>query len=127
MIKEQQIHMELIAGISQQMKSVLESSRQAVYIYLDDIHKACNQKFATMLGYRSPEEWASVTDNFPSAFVEKNSQQTLVTAYQDAMEKMIAADIKVTWKKKSGGSVATSVIMVPVEYEGHLFALHFIS
>jgi antirestriction protein len=127
MINEQQHHQELIAGISKQMKSILESSQQAVYIYLDDIHKVCNQKFASLLGYRSAEEWAKVKENFPSAFVEQGSQQTLVTAYQQAMEKLIAANIKVTWKKKSGGSVATSVVMVPIAYEDHLFALHFLS
>jgi PAS domain-containing protein len=127
MIREQQIHLELISGIARQMKTILDSSQQAVYIYLDDIHKVCNQKFASLLGYSSPEEWAKVEDPFPEAFVERSSQDTLVSAYQQAMEKIIPANIRVTWKKKSGGSVTTSVIMTPIEYEGHLFALHFIS
>jgi hypothetical protein len=43
------------------------------------------------------------------------------------MEKLIPANIKVTWKKKTGGTVATSVVLVPIEYDDHLFALHFIS
>jgi PAS domain-containing protein len=123
---EQQHHQELINGISKQMKGILESSQQAVYIYLDDIHKVCNEKFASLLGYRSPEEWASVKDPFP-AFVEQSSQKALVTAYQQAMEKLIPANIKVTWKKKSGGTVATSVVLVPIAFEDHLFALHYIS
>jgi phenylpyruvate tautomerase PptA (4-oxalocrotonate tautomerase family) len=37
-MKEEQHHEELIKGISEQMKSILDSSQQAVYIYLDDIH-----------------------------------------------------------------------------------------
>ena len=127
MIREQQLHMELISGIEKQMKSILDSSQQAVYIYLDDIHKVCNEKFASLLGYRSPEEWAAVTESFPEAFVDRNSQETLVAAYQRAMDKLIPADINVTWKKKSKGTVTTSVILVPIEYEGHIFALHFIS
>lgn len=64
-------------------------------------------------------------DPFPE-FVGQSRQETLVNAYQQTMEKYIPANIKVTWKKKSGGSVATSVVMVPIEYEGHPFALHFI-
>jgi PAS domain-containing protein len=119
-------HEELIAGISKQMKSILDSSQQAVYIYLDNIHKVCNGKFATLLGYRSPEEWAKVEDAFEE-FVDQSSQETLVTAYNKAMEKLIPSSIKVTWKKKSGGTVATSVVLVPIAYEDHLFALHFIS
>jgi len=127
MTNEQLHHEELIAGISKQMQSILDSSQQAVYIYLDDIHKVCNGKFASLLGYRSPEEWVKVEDSFPEAFVERSSQETLVKAYNQAMEKLIPSNIKVTWKKKSGGTVATSVVMVPIAYDDHLFALHFIS
>jgi PAS domain-containing protein len=127
MKNEQMHHEELIAGITRQMRSILDSSQQAIYIYLDDIHKVCNEKFATLLGYRSPEEWANVEDSFPEVFVDQSSQGVLVNAYRQAMEKLIPASIKVTWKKKSGGTVATSVVMVPIAYEDHIFALHYVS
>jgi PAS domain-containing protein len=126
MTNEQSRHEELIAGISKQMKSILDTSQQAVYIYLDDIHKVCNGKFASLLGYRSPEEWAK-DENLMEATVERSSQETLVNAYNQAMEKFIPSNIKVTWKKKSGGTVVTSVVLVPIEYDDHIFALHFVS
>jgi PAS domain-containing protein len=126
MVTEQKHHEALISGISNQMKSILDSSQQAIYIYLDDIHKVCNRKFATLLGYHSPEEWAKVEDSFPE-FVDPASQEVLVNAYRQAMEKFIPANIKVTWRKKSGGTVATSVVLVPIAFDDHLFALHFIS
>jgi PAS domain-containing protein len=126
MLNEQVHHLELIAGISKQMKSILDSSQQAVYIYLDDIHKVCNERFATLLGYHSPEEWARVEDAF-EVFVDQDSQETLASAYHQAMEKLIPSSIKVTWKKKSGGTVDTKVVLVPIAYDDHLFALHFIS
>jgi PAS domain-containing protein len=125
-MKEEQHHEELIKGISEQMKSILDSSQQAVYIYLDDIHKVCNGKFASLLGYSSPETWAKVEESF-EAFVDQSSQETLAKAYRQAMEKLIPSNIKVTWKKKSGGTVSTSVVMVPIAYDNHTFALHFIS
>jgi PAS domain-containing protein len=123
---EQLHHQELITGISKQMRSILDSSQQAVYIYLDDIHKVCNGKFATLLGYRSPEEWAKVEDAF-DVFVDQRSMETLASAYHQAMEKLIPASIQVTWKKKSGGTVDTTVVLVPIAYDDHLFALHYIS
>jgi PAS domain-containing protein len=126
MINEQIHHEELIAGISKQMKSILDSSEQAVYIYLDDIHKVCNGKYASLLGYRSPEEWAKVEDPL-EATVERSSQETLVNAYNQAMKKFVPANIKITWKKKSGGTVVTSVILAPIAYDDHIFALHFVS
>ena len=108
------------------MKSILDTSQQAVYIYLDDIHKVCNGKFASLLGYHSPEEWAKVEDSF-EVFVDRGSQETLASAYHQAMEKLIPANVKVTWKKKSGGTVTTSVVLVPIAFDDHLFALHYIS
>ena len=118
-----------MSGFLAQQKLVFEGSSQAMYVYLDDECRACNQKFASLLGYDSPEDWSEVDVDgmFPRTFVDPKSQQTLVSAYQRAMEKMAASTIKVAWKKKSGGTVETTVILVPFVYEGHLLALHFVS
>jgi hypothetical protein len=118
---------EIIHGISDQFRQILSSSEQSVYIYLDDIHKVCNNRFATLLGYSSPEEWARVANNFPEAFVEPESQETLVAHYQKAMDKLIGAEFPVTWKKKPGGKVKTSVILVPIIYSGKKLSLHYIT
>jgi hypothetical protein len=126
MSHEDQHHQELIKGISMQMKTILDHSQQAIYIYLDDIHKVCNEKFASLLGYNSAEEWAKLQDPFET-LVEQSSQEILVKSYRLAMEKYVPSSIKVTWKKKSGGTVSTSVAMVPIAFEDHIFALHFIS
>ncbi|TAN57643.1 PAS domain-containing protein [Patescibacteria group bacterium] len=122
-------HAELVSGFFKEQRQIFDSSSQAMYAFLDDDCRVCNQKFATLLGYSSPDEWfkVNVQGAFPAAFVDDGSQQTLVAAYQNAMEKMEGATIKVVWKKKSGGIINTTVILVPVAYRGHLFALHFIS
>ncbi len=122
-------HGELVSGFFNEQKQVFDASSQAMYAFLDDDCRVCNQKFAALLGYSSPEEWfkVDVQGAFPNAFVDPKSQQTLVTAYQNAMDNMEASTVKVTWKKKDGGTVDTTVILVPVAYQGHLFAVHFIS
>jgi hypothetical protein len=51
----------------------------------------------------------------------------VVSAYRDAMEKLVASNIQVRLKKKDGKTLNANVIMVPVAFQGHLFALHFIS
>ncbi len=118
-------HEELVSGLAQQMKQILGSSEQAIYIYLDDNHKICNKKFATLLDYESPKEWADVQGAL-EPFVEEKSQQTLASAYWKAIEKGAASSIKVTWKKKTKGTVETNVILVPMAYSEHLLAVHFI-
>ncbi len=126
MSSDQKHHEELVNGFHSQLKQIFDSSEQAIYLYLDDTHKVCNKKYATLLGYNSPEEWAKI-ENPLETTVDKTSQQTVVSAYRDAMEKMVGSKIDIKVKKKSGGTVNATVIMVPVAYQGHLFALHFIS
>jgi PAS domain-containing protein len=126
MSSEQKHHEELVSGLYNQLKEVFDSSGQAIYLYLDDTHKVCNRKFATLLGFRSAEEWAKV-ENPLEASVDKSSQASVVSAYQDAMEKLVASNIQIKLKKKDGKTVTASLIMVPIAFQGHLFALHFIS
>ena len=117
----------ILKGIFNQLKGILDSSEQGMYVYLDDEQKFCNNEFASMLGYESAKEWASVKDNFPTVFIAEKSQNKLILSYQNAMEKGIGSFFDIEWKKKSGGVIKTNVILVPIEYNGHRMALHFIS
>ena len=117
----------IIDGIRSQLAAIFEDSSQSVYIYLDDLHKVCNGRFASLLGYSSPEEWAKVEENFPEAFVSKESQGTLTSAYQTAMKEYLGSVNSITWKTKSGKPVRTTTILVPISFEDHDMALHFIT
>ncbi len=111
--------------ISEQLRPILEESEQAVYVYLDDYHKICNNKFAYLLGYGSAREWSEVPESFVSTFVEDDeSRETLVYAYQNAVEHLMGSCIDVTWRKKNGNLIKSKVILVPYAYNNHLFALH---
>lgn len=122
-------HSEIINGFLKEQGEIFNSSTQGMYAFLDDDSKVCNNNFAALLGYESPEDWAKVDvqGSFPEAFVDNKSQEILVTSYQNAMEKMMGSTFKVTWKKKNGETVDTTVTLVPVAYQGHIFALHFVS
>ena len=116
-----------LRALAADLHTMADESGQAMYIFLDDRNKWCNQRFATLLGYASPQEWAAVAASFTSAFVDPKSQSTIVSTYQDAMEQGVGAQVPVTWRRKDGKSVKTRVILVPLEREGHRMALHFIT
>jgi hypothetical protein len=120
-------HEELMWGISEQLKDVLNQSHQAIFIYLDDVHKVCNTKFATLLGYSSSAEWAKVEGPVRQIFVDPESMEIMETAYQKAVKNFTASSFRMTWKKKNGDTVESSVILVPTVYAGHLFAMHYVS
>lgn len=126
-MNEHEIHEELMRGIAAQQKKVLESSAQAIYIYLDDNHIIYNQKFASLVGYASIKDLDAIRGSFMSMLVTEKSQPVVVDAYTRAMDKLEASMVEVTWKKKTGGEVGSTVILAPLMYDGHLFAIHFIS
>ncbi len=115
-----------MAGVAKQMKPVLENSPQAIYIYLDDEHKVCNQRFADWLGYKSPKEWADM--EAPLSDVIEEDQPGVIEAYVNASEKMVAESTAVKMKNvKTGRTVKTRMIIAPLSYAGHVFTIHFFS
>ena len=126
-MNEQEHHEELVKGIAAQLKPVLDKSGQAIYIYLDDTHKVCNKKFADLLGYKSAREWADT--EAPLSDVVEDDQPSVISAYEDATEKMVASCLDVRVKNiNTGKTIKTSMIIVPITYTGtHLFTVHFLS
>ena len=119
-------HEELVKSLYAQMKPILDASEQPIFIYLDDNHKACNQKFASMLGFKSPKEWAE-KQGFLEVYVSEKSRETLSIAYWNAMQKMVASNIQMTWLKKDGAVIDSTMIMIPMFFQGHMFSVHFIT
>jgi len=125
-MEKQQHHEELVKGITEQMKPVLDKSDQAIYLYLDDTHKVCNNKFANLLGYKSPKEWADA--EAPLSDVVEEDQKSVIKAYMNASEKILANSTEVRVKNiKTGKVVKTRMIIAPIGYAGHIFTAHFFS
>ena len=119
-------HEKLVKGLYDQMKPILDKSEQPIFIYLDDNHKACNSKLASMLGIKSAQEWAE-KPGFLEVYVAEKSRETLASAYWKAVENMSASTIQLTLMKKDGGTMDSTMILVPMLFEGHMFAVHFVT
>ena len=119
-------HEAIVNGFHSQFKAIFDTSKQGMYLYMDDTHKVCNKKFSDLLGFRSPQEFAKIKGSFLAALVDKKSQHMVVVAYTKAVDHAECSTIPVTWKTKKGKKVSTQVTFVPVMYEDHAMALHFI-
>jgi PAS domain-containing protein len=118
---------QLLTGLYNQMRSVLDKSNQPVFIYLDDKHKVCNQRFADFLGYKTPQELSS-TEGFLEVFIDDEaSRNAFMSAYWSAINNLNASGLEVTWRKKDNSTVRASVIIVPTIYEGHILSVQFIT
>ena len=124
-VKAEEHHEELVRGMAGQFKKIMDRSPQAIYLYMDDNHKTCNKHFATLAGYKSVKAWEKI--DAPLADVVEAHQQKVIDAYMLASEALQASSVKVTMKNVATGElVKTSMIMVPVVYDGHVMTMHFI-
>ena len=118
-------HAHLVHEVEELFKSVLSNSPQAIYIYLDDAHKICNQKFADLLGYKSIQEW--VDYETPVSDVSEEDQDKVIKAYGRASEKLEAGQMDIHLNSKNGEKIHVNLIMAPITYKNEVFVIHFIS
>jgi len=50
-----------------------------------------------------------------------------MNAYWYAMKKMVASTNQITFVKRGGEPVNSTVVLVPMPFQGHLFAVHFVT
>jgi len=55
-------HEILLDELRAEYKSILDGSKQAIYVYLDNEHKICNEKFAALIGYKSVRDYETSED-----------------------------------------------------------------
>ena len=117
-------HKHLIKELREQLAPLFEQSPQAIYLYLDDAHKICSQKFADLLEYGSVEEW--VANEHPVGDVDEADRDKVIDAYAEASGDLRASTLPAIWVTKKGKKVKTEVTMVPLPYRNEIFVLHFI-
>ncbi|HEX2697550.1 MAG TPA: hypothetical protein VHM28_07570 [Anaerolineales bacterium] len=122
-------HEELIRQVREDFSEILASSPQGISIYLDDPHWTCNDKLATMLGYKSADEMikVAVESSFLDALVSEESLKRVPETYFKAVNEKIGSVIPVTWKKKGGGTLKTQVIFAPISVHGNMMVMHFVT
>ena len=118
-------HTHLVKEVAEMLKPILSKSPQAIYVYLDDQHKICNQKFARLLAYKSVAQW--VDNEYPIDDVVQEEQEKGIKAYMNASRKLEASSLSTTWVTKKGKKIKTNLIMAPITYKKEVFVIHFIS
>lgn len=109
------------------VKSIFDQSGQAMFLYLDNENMGGNGRFAKMLGYQTPDEWAKAVHTEHTEFMDPTTFGASVAQVGAAMGRAEAIQLDVAWLDRSGKRVPSKAIVVPFDVEGHRFALNFIS
>jgi PAS domain S-box-containing protein len=118
-------HGEIVKQIIDQYGPVLENSPDGVYLWLDESNKICNQRLAEMFGY-TVDEWCA-KEPFLESFVASEDQETYAWNYQTRVAQlMFPVTFRFRGVRKDGSTFAAETDMIPVAWQGHPVAYHFV-
>ena len=115
----------IIKEITEQFQPIMDRSPFGVYFYLDDIHKVCNEKFASMFGV-TPREFAEMP-MFLQVFISEKDQATFARNYHhNIVEHAHPVNFRFTARRKDGSTFEAETDMIPLCWRGYPIAYHFL-
>jgi len=119
------LHEKAVRDLERQYRLVMDRSSDGVFIYLDDEHKACNEKLARLFGY-SKKEWEKLSP-FLDNFVAPESQEDVANSYWGHIKKArVPFSLEFVGVRKDGSRFQAHVTEFPVAYKRRLFAIAFV-
>ena len=111
--------------LAEHLGPVFASSPDGVYVWLDETHWVCNERFAELLGYGSADELTN-TPGLLQRMVHEDDQQLFSWMYWNRVQpRAFPATFRFRGVRKDGSAVQIETDMIPLSYGGHTFAFHF--
>jgi PAS domain-containing protein len=118
-------HVKILRELSEQFEPMLKNSPEGIYLYLDEVHKICNERLAAMLGLTVPE-WEAM-EGFVNKHAADKDQAMIVDNYQRHIhETLTPARFRFTAIRKDGSTFKAETDMIPLPWRGETVALHFV-
>jgi PAS domain S-box-containing protein len=115
----------VVRELAEQFRPIMKQSPDGVYLWLDEAHKTCNERLANLFGY-TVEEWCA-TEPFLENFVAEEDRKVFSWNYHN---RVAALAFPVTFRfrglRKDGSAFAAETDMIPISYQGHAVAYHFV-
>jgi PAS domain S-box-containing protein len=118
-------HEDATRELAAHLRPIFESSPDGVYVWLDEEHWTCNDRFAELLGYGSAEE-LNDTPSLLQRWVHEDDQELFSWSYWNRVRPMaFPTTFRFRGKRKDGSEALAETDMIPLSYGGHTFAYHF--
>jgi len=118
-------HDQVVPQLAAHLRPIFESSPDGVYVWLDETHWTCNERFAGLLGYLVDE--LENRPHFLQLFVHEDDQQMFASNYGNRVD---ALTFPVTFRfralHRDGSVLQAETDMIPLTFGGHTIAYHFV-
>jgi PAS domain S-box-containing protein len=112
--------------LAEHLRPLFESSSDGVDVWLDEEHWICNQRFAELLGYDSPDD-LNDTPHLLQRWVHEEDQGQFSWSYWNRVQTLsFPTTLRFRGIRKDGSEVPVETDMIPLTFGGHTFAYHFV-
>jgi PAS domain S-box-containing protein len=112
--------------LADHLQPLFDASPDGMYVWLDEGHWVCNQRFADLLGFDSPDE-LNDTPSFLQRMVHGDDQQHFSWNYWNRVQALaFPTTFRFRGVRRDGSAFQAETDMIPVTYGGHTFAYHFV-
>ena len=112
--------------LAEHLAPIFESSPDGVYVWLDEQHWVCNERFAQLFGYEGADALRD-TPSLLQRIVHEDDQQLFSWLYWNRVQAhAFPVTLRFRGVRKDGTVVDAESDMIPLTFGGHTFAYHFV-
>ena len=118
-------HVTILKELSEQFQPLFQESPDGIYIYIDEVHKICSERFARMFGL-TVADWQAM-EGFVNKHAAQADQELIINNYnQHIHQKLTPVRFRFKALRKDGSAFQAEVDMIPFPWRGEMLALHFV-
>jgi PAS domain S-box-containing protein len=118
-------HVTILKELSEQFQPLFQESPDGIYIYIDEVHKICSERFARMFGL-TVADWQAM-EGFVNKHAAQADQELIINNYnQHIHQKLTPVRFHFKALRKDGSAFQAEVDMIPFPWRGEMLALHFV-
>jgi len=123
--KHEHEHVKILKELSEQFQPLFEKSPDGIYIYIDEVHKICSERFAKMFGL-TVAEWQAM-EGFVNKHAAEADQEMIINNYHEHIhQNFTPVSFRMQAVRKDGSTFQAAVDMIPFPWGGEMLALHFV-
>ena len=118
-------HEKILKELSEQFQPLFQNSPDGIYLYIDEVHKICSERFARMLGL-TVKEWEAM-EGFVNKHAAESDQEMIIQNYQEHIHQKFSP-VRFRFKaiRKDGSKFNAEADMIPFPWKGEMIAFHFV-
>jgi PAS domain S-box-containing protein len=122
---EKALHERWIAEIEAQWAPLFQKCPEAFYVYIDDEHKTCNQRFADLFGM-TLQQFKAAESLLDECIADESIDAVVHNYFKHFEEETRPVTFDVTARRQDGSEFPATVSNIPIAHDGQLMLLCFV-